>query len=180
MPVPIFEVERFDREIEARESFRQDASASKLSDDTISEYYRAILQGIDRSKQESSFWRKEERFVVFVEQLGAMQFLAENWDSYGAPIPAHQSISSARQAIEKLRLGQLLPSIVAPSAEGGVSIYFSRGSQKAFIEFLNEGDVLLARYGRDDEPNVKVLPNGLQDLNDQALQEIRDHLGTGA
>jgi hypothetical protein len=180
MPVPTCELEKFDQVIEARESFRQDASAKKLSVGAIREYYGVILQGIDRSIQESSFWRTEEAFAVFVEQLGSMQFLTGNWDSYGAPAPARQSIGSARQVIEKLRLSHLSPSIVTPSAEGGVSIYFSRGNQKAFIEFLNEGDVLLARYGKDDEPNVRVLRNGLQDLNDQVLQEIRDHLGAGA
>jgi hypothetical protein len=106
-----------------------------------------------------------------------MHSLAEDWDSYGAPVPAPESIARAKEAIGKLRFSQLLPEIVAPSAEGGVSIYFSTGSQKAFIEFLNEGDVLFARYGKDDEPNVRVLRNGLQDINDQILQEIRDHLG---
>jgi hypothetical protein len=180
MPVPVFELQKFDQVIEARESFRQDASAKKLSVGAIREYYGIILQGIDRSIQESSFWSKEERFAVFVEQLGSMHLLMEDWDSYGAPAPSRQSIGSAKLAVERLRFSQLLPSIVTPSAEGGVSIYFSRGSQKAFIEFLNEGDVLLARYGKDDEPNVKVLRNGLQDLNDQAIQEIRDHLGAGA
>jgi hypothetical protein len=180
MPVPVFEPEKFDQVIEAPESFRQDAAAKKLSVGAIREYYGAILQGIDRSIQESSFWRKEERFAVLVEQLGSMHLLAEDWDSYGAPAPSRQSIGSAKLAVEKFRLSQLLPSIVTPSAEGGVSIYFSRGSQKAFIEFLNEGDVMVARYGKDDEPNVKVLRNGLQDLNDQAIQEIRDHLGAGA
>jgi hypothetical protein len=180
MPIPTCELERFDQAIEARESLRQDALANKLSSDAIREYYGAVLKGLDRSIQESSFWRDEELFGVYIDQLGAMQVLAENWDSYGAPIPARESIETARRAIEKLRFSQLLPETVAPSAEGGVSIYFSRGSQKAFIEFSNEGEILLARYGKDDEPNVRVLRDGLQDLNDQALQEIRTHLGAGA
>jgi hypothetical protein len=180
MLVPICEVETFDQLIEAREGLKQDVLAQKLSSDVVLQYYESVLQGVSKSTQESSFWHDEETFAVLSEQLGKMHSVAEDWDSYGAPAPAPERIAEARQAIQRLRVGQLLPEIVAPSAEGGVSIYFSRGNQKAFIEFLNDGEVLLARYGKDDEPNVEVLRNGLQDLNDQALQEIRDHLGARA
>jgi hypothetical protein len=128
----------------------------------------------------STFSSADFSFTLLDDKLSQMSSLMENWDSYGAPTPVAASIESARQAMEKLRFNQLLPEVVAPSAEGGVSIYFSRGSQKAFIEFLNEGNVLFAHYGKDDEPNVKVLRNGLQDLNDQVFQEIRFHLRAGA
>lgn len=127
----------------------------------------------------SSFSSADASFALLDDQLTKIGILDRDWDSYGAPAPSTATISNARRAMEKLRSGQLLPETVSPSAEGGVSIYFSTGTRKAFIEFLNEGDVLFARYGKDDEPNVKVLRNGLQDLNAQVFQEIRTHLGTG-
>jgi|SRR5580658_1242094 hypothetical protein len=127
-----------------------------------------------------NFADKNASFAVLEDQLSSIGSLKEGWDSYDAPAPARGSIANARHAIGKLRSEQLLPETVAPSAEGGVSIYFSQGKQKAFIEFLNEGGILLARYGKDDEPHVEVLRNGLQDLNDQALQAIRNHLGARA
>lgn len=154
----------------AQETLKQDAFS--LSSGPARRSYADLLYG--------TFSSDEASFILLNEKLAELSALAEGWDSYGAPAPAAETIASAEQALQKLRVGMLLPEIVAPSAEGGVSIYFSRGKQKALIEFLNEGDVLLARYGKDDEPNVKVLRNGLCDLNDQALQEIRDHLGARA
>jgi hypothetical protein len=146
--------------------------ALSLSSGLARKFYADLLLG--------NFCSAEASFALLEDQLSHIGSLGEDWDSYGAPVPAPESIASAKQAIERLRFNQLLPEIVTPSAEGGVSIYFSKGKQKAFIEFLNEGDILLARYSKDDEPNVKVLRNGLQDLNDQAFQEIRRHLGAGA
>jgi hypothetical protein len=178
MPIPVWHVDQPVNLIEANETVREDASG--LSSEEVRHYYMSLIQEVRDSTEESQFWHDERLFGLQIETLEKMSNLAENWDSYGAPIPAQQTINCARLAIEKLRIGQLVPEIVSPSAEGGVSIYFSRGRQKAFIEFLNEGDVLLARYGKDDEPHVEVLRNGLQDLNDQALQEIRDHLAARA
>jgi hypothetical protein len=166
--VPTSHIEWRERVKQAQETLNQDWL--KLSSGARKSYADLLL----------GFSSDDASFILLDGQLNEMAGLSENWDSYGAPIPAPETIGSARQAIEKIRFSQLLPEIVAPSAEGGVSIYFSSGSQKAFIEFLNEGDVMVARYGKDDEPNVKVLRNGLQDLNDQVLQEIRDHLGTRA
>jgi hypothetical protein len=177
MLVPTYDVAGLDHVLEVREALEQDVREEKLTSDSILEYYRSILEGLSRSEQASSFWHGEEAFALLTEQLRRMHSLAADWDSYGAPAPEPATIASAGQALRRLRSSLLLPEVVAPSAEGGVSIYFSQGQQKAFIEFLNEGDVLLARYGKDDEPNVEVLRNGLQDLDDQALREIRDHLG---
>jgi hypothetical protein len=147
-------------------------AALSLSSDIARRSYADLLLG--------NFSNNDVVFILLEDQLAGLIDLTDGWDSYDAPVPAAETIKDARLAIEKLRTGQLLPEAVTPSAEGGVSIYFSRGKQKAFIEFLNDGDVLLARYGKDDEPNVKVLRNGLQDFDDQALQEIRDHLGARA
>jgi hypothetical protein len=127
-----------------------------------------------------TFANKDASFILLEDRLGDIGALQDGWDSYDAPAPGRNSIENARRAIGKLRFEQLLPETVTPSAEGGVAIYFSEGKQKAFIEFLNEGEVLLARYGKDDEPHVEVLRNGLQDLNDQTFKEIRDHLGARA
>jgi hypothetical protein len=178
MLVPTYDVERIDRLIEAREGLEQDVLAQKLSSDDILQYYKSILHGRNISTQESSFWHTEKIFAQLGEQVEMMRLLSEDWDSYGAPIPTPATTRSAEQALKKLRSSMLLPETIAPSAEGGIAIYFASGSQKAFIEFLNEGDVVFARYGKDDQPNVRVLNNGLQDLDDQVLQEIRDHLGT--
>ncbi len=180
MLTPSYEAEKLGRLIEVREGLRQDVSTQKLASLSVLQYYESILQGVRKSEQESSFWHSEDAFSQLRKRLGEIKSLAKDWDSYEAPAPAPETIAIAMRALERLRFNTLLPEIVGPSAEGGVAIYFSQGRQKALIEFLNEGDVLLARYGKDDEPNVKVLRNGLQDLDDQALLEIRDHLGARA
>ncbi len=126
-----------------------------------------------------SFADKDASFVIIEDKLRSMASLEKGWDSYDAPAPAPQTIETARRVVEKLRYEELVPDAVTPSAEGGVSIYFSQGKQKAFIEFLNDGELLLARYSKDDEPHVEVLSD-LQDLGSQAFQGLRNHLGGGA
>ena len=171
MLVPTYlDTEWHDYLVQAQETLKQ--ATLSLSSGAARRTYADLLH--------VSFSSDEASFILLGERLAELASILEDWDSYGAPPPAPEAIASAQRTIEKLRFNELLPEMVAPSAEGGISIYFSLGKQKAFIEFSNEGDVLLARYGKDDAPNVKVLRNGLQDLNDQALQEIRDHLGARA
>ncbi len=171
MLVPTYlDAEWRDYLIQAQETLKQ--ATLSLSSGAARRTYADLLH--------LSFSSDEASFILLGERLTELASILEDWDSYGAPPPAPEAIASARRTIEKLRFNELLPEMVAPSAEGGISIYFSLGKKKAFIEFSNEGDVLLARYGKDDEPNVKVLRNGLQDLDDQALQEIRSHLGARA
>jgi hypothetical protein len=167
MLVPTHDIEWQDYVAKAQETLKQ--GTLSLSSGSARRSYADLLYG--------TFSSDEASFILLNERLTEIAALTEGWDSYGAPVPAPETIATAEHALEKLRVSMLVPEIVAPSAEGGVSIYFSQGKQKAFIEFLNEGDVLLARYGKDDEPNVRVLRNGLQDLDDQALREIRNHLG---
>ncbi|MGB7602824.1 MAG: hypothetical protein WBM24_21160 [Candidatus Sulfotelmatobacter sp.] len=170
MLVPTCDIEWHDYVVKAQETLKQDALS--LSSGAARRSYADLLHG--------TFSSDEASFILLSEALSEMTALHEGWDSYGAPVPEPEAIATAVRALERLRSRLLLPEIITPSAEGGVSIYFSRGKQKALIEFLNEGEVLLARYGKDDEPNVKVLRNGLDDLNDQALQEIRNHLAARA
>lgn len=170
MLVPTCDIEAHDYVVKAQETLKHDALS--LSSGSARRSYADLLYG--------TFSSDEASFILLNEALSEMTALHEGWDSYGAPVPEPGAIATAVRALDRLKLSMLLPQIVMPSAEGGVSIYFSQGNQKAFIEFLNEGEVLLARYGKDDEPNVKVLRNGLDDLNDQALQEIRNHLGARA
>jgi hypothetical protein len=154
---------------EAQKTLEQ-ATLSLSSGSTRKHYADLLLK---------NFANRDASFAILEDELREVAALKEGWDSYDAPAPAPESVECAKQVLEKLRIEQLLPDTVAPSAEGGVSIYFSQGKQKAFIEFLNEGEILLARYNKDDEPHVEVL-RGLQDLSNQALQGIRDHLGARA
>lgn len=164
--IPTTEIEWRDYVWEAQQNVED--GATTLSSGVARKSYADLLL--------ANFSSADASFTLLEEQVTQLSSLSEDWDSYGSPAPAGESISDARLAIGKLRVNQLVPEVVSPSAEGGVSIYFSNGKQKAFIELLNEGEVVLARYSRDDEPNVKVLRNGIQDLSDQVLGEIRHHL----
>jgi hypothetical protein len=156
--------------VDGTEKTLEQAALSLSSEATRKQYADLLL---------NSFANRDASFAILEDRLRAIATLKEGWDSYDAPAPAPKTVENAKQMIEKLRLGELLPETVTPSMEGGVSIYFSQGKQKAFIEFLNEGETVLARYSKDDEPHVEVLC-GLQDLGSEALQGIRNHLGGGA
>src|SRR5258708_1266575 len=128
--VPTSDIEWRDYVNQAQETLKQDALALSSG---ARKSYADLLR--------CTFSSDDAWFILLDDQLSEISALTENWDSYGAPVPAPASIENAKQAIGKLRFSQLLPEIIAPSAEGGVSIYFSTGSQKAFIEVLNEGGV---------------------------------------
>lgn len=167
--VPTSDVEWRDYVIHKQQNL---AEAALSLSGSIRKSYADLLVG--------TFSNNDLFFLLLEDQLMQLRNLTAGWDSYDAPAPSGETMAGAQRTIEKLRTEQLLPEAVTPSAEGGVAIYFSRGAQKAFIEFLNEGETLLALYGKDDEPNVRVLREGPRGIEDQAVQEIRAHLGARA
>src|SRR5271169_6730651 len=66
-----------------------------------------------------SFSSDDASFILLGERLTELAGIVDDWDSYGAPTPNPETIASARRTIEKLRSNELLPEMVAPSAEGG-------------------------------------------------------------
>ena len=146
-------------------------AALALSSEATRKRYADLLFG--------NFANRDASFIILEDKVSVLATLKDGWDSFNAPAPSPESIKCAKEALARFHSEQLLPETVSPSAEGGVSIYFSHGKQKAFIEFSNEGEMLFARYGKDDEPHVQVL-RSIEDVSNQAVQGIRDHLREGA
>jgi len=110
------------------------------------------------TKRHSHIERKSRRHALTRCGLGFI----------GASVPAPESIARARKQSE---------ATVQPTTAGCRAVrrgwsfdYFSRGTRRLLLSFLNEGDVLFARYGKDDERMLSS-SYGLQDLNDQFFRK---------
>src|ERR1700732_5497958 len=101
--VPTSDIEWRDYVNHAQETLKQDTLALSSG---ARKSYADLLRG--------TFSSDDAWFILLDDQLSEIGALTENWDSYGAPVPAPESIESARQAMGKLQFGQLLPEIVAP------------------------------------------------------------------
>jgi len=168
---PDMSVQRLER---TEEVLQYDAVT--ITSASSSDFYKNLASTLRTWKEQSSLFQTRKSVSCLNDKLSEISGLAVDWDSYGAPAPTADTITQARDAIQFLWSRNLLPEVAAPSAEGGTVLYFSSGPQKAFLEFLNEGEVVLAQYSKDDEPNIRTLQNGLQDLDDNSVAEIRRHL----
>jgi len=108
------------------------------------------------------------------QKLNDMDFIAPNWDSYGAPPPGREARNCAREILILLQRQSLPPSAIVPSSEGGVAICFLESGAYADIECLNTGEILAVTYKGNDEPYVWDV--GLEEAAIRnAIERIRAH-----
>jgi hypothetical protein len=77
-----------------------------------------------------------------IERIQQLRFLPRGWDSYDGEPPNGAAIAWAERIVEILGRQDFLPQWIAPSAEGGVMIGFSRGSRFGSIECYNSGSIV--------------------------------------
>ncbi len=76
-------------------------------------------------------------------QLDRLRLLQDDWDSYGAPAPSHESIARAEHVLTKLLIPKgWIPRRIVPAGEGGTAITYRGGPDDinyGDICFLNDG-----------------------------------------
>jgi hypothetical protein len=155
-PVPLAQSERLLSERESKE----EELLRELVDDT---YRTSLIAG---------FVRKQRRLLASISSYSA---LCENWDSYGAQPPSGPTLNRALDFLSRLYVEMYLPSSVEPSAEGGIAFYFAHENKRAYVEFRNIGETILAMYDRDSDPIVTDLTNTPDD-DQRAIRLIRGYL----
>lgn len=110
-------------------------------------------------------------------QLKAAESLQAGWNGYSAPAPHPWSIEEARRFCDSVWLQGIKPSRVAPSAVGGIGITFRNGSQKVYVEFLNDQSIYALYSQRSVDPSVQPirLDNPAEEM--EFINGIRNHLG---
>jgi len=123
----------------------------------------------------SNFLRLERRHEHFLQLLSHFASLGENWDSYESPPPSSEVVASATRFLKKLHDDVFLPSSIAPSAEGGIAIYFNVSDKSAYAEYRNSGQLIVAMYNEEQDPIVIELSTNNAD-EARAITNIRQYL----
>ena len=92
-----------------------------------------------------------------LSRLDSFRSLQTGWDSYEAEPPNETALENARQVLLLFMESESsLPVRVAPSAEGGVALIFSKGdsSKYADIECFNDGEILAITSKPAQEPTI--------------------------
>lgn len=91
-----------------------------------------------------------------LSRLDSFRSLQTGWDSYEAEPPNETALENARQVLLLfIESESSLPIRVAPSAEGGVALIFSKGDSKyADIECFNDGEILAITSEPAQEPTI--------------------------
>jgi hypothetical protein len=97
----------------------------------------------------SIFWTREHQFIQLTESTRKAKAFERGWDGYDAPAPNDASITRTLAVLSRVRVSNLSPYSVLPSADGGVGISFrGNGNKRAVLELLNDGTSSYMLYGK--------------------------------
>lgn len=132
-------------------------------------------QLIAEAQSTSQYLQVEKCYQDLCESLDLCANLANDWNSYDAEKPSPDTVKAVARFLRRLRAEFFMPNRVIPSAEGGVAVYFTRGSKTAYLEYRNSGEVILAMYDNHSDPLVVELTESDADES-RAITEIRDYI----
>ena len=104
--------------------------------------------------------------------------LEHGWNGYDAPIPNSDSIETAKSFFAHLQRHQFEPNSILASVMGGITIRITNKSRDVFIEFYNNGRILIIQNQKnniDSEPNIFSISNSIEDF-DYAIKQISGFL----
>jgi hypothetical protein len=136
-------------ELKARYKFLDSASSVTNTDVT-----HAILSGWEDIEKDLLLSPAISHFNALLAQIKELQQLQPDWDSYAAPAPTIAALRLADQSVRRALEMKNLPSMIAPSAEGGVALSWDRGERHAYIEFDNDGGAVAVRYEGMSDPRI--------------------------
>jgi hypothetical protein len=128
-----------------------------------------------RRQKQSVFLTIKYGLIDAEGELQRISNMVADWDSYGAEPPSADAIRASQEILAELAGALILPSTIVPSAEGGVSIYFMRGSRTVYVESYNRGSQALVMY--DQYGNTEVLEVGREVLPADVGAKILAYLG---
>ena len=160
-----------DLEIPAFETVQESDVFSNEARSALS-YFNKSLQ---RDFYSSEFLGIETRFGKLRSSLVTYSRLSDDWDSYGAEKPSRHTVELTGRLLDTLRGELFLPVRLIPSAEGGIAAYFKSGDRVSYLEYRNSGEVILAMYDRQNDPDVRELTENDSDQS-RAIALIREYI----
>jgi hypothetical protein len=147
-------------------------------DESMTSPYDAVLSNALAEMYRSNFWTCKKKFALARRQLAAASTLQQGWNTYDSEPPNHVAQELASQILALLENEATPPNRVRPSAEGGITISFVEGPNRADIETYNSGEIAAATYSDLTEaPRVWELNGDNTNIRD-AIANIRVHLTT--
>lgn len=140
----------------------------------IRELYDFLARQVSESTSQSAFLRSSAAFAHLRTVLEEAITIQPDWNGYQAPSPDTEAVRAASAFLDALEDNNLVPTTIVPSAEGGIAIYFNDGGRTAYVEYGNEGDVVLGMYADTGEP--QVLDVTAWPSSNDAIAAIRGYL----
>jgi hypothetical protein len=141
-----FRLDRFRPAIHRVETPNYNQRSGELRDDLF------------RRREQSIYLTIKYGLIDAEVELHRISNMEVDWDSYGAEPPSPDAIRASQEILGDLAGALILPSMIVPSAEGGVSIYFMAGDRTVYVESYNKGSQALVMY--DQHGNTEVLEVG--------------------
>jgi len=170
--MPTLEVPIEHEEMSAFEAVGRLAEPSSDESRSRLELFDGFIQQAFRT---SEFLQIQSRYIQLRGSLTAYSTLSDNWNSYGAEHPSPHTVELTLRLLNTLRHELFLPVRVIPSAEGGVAAYFKADDRVSYLEYRNSGEVILAMYDQDSEPDIRELTENDADES-RAIALIREHI----
>jgi len=132
--------------------------------DVETQDYLNVTQKVRQSfnLMQSSFLRMKYAKHNIEMELQRMSLLRKDWDSYGAEPPSSAAIDAARGIIAQMADSLIFPSVIVPSATGGVSVYRFNHPRTVYIENYNDGRQALVMYDQDGNTDVLEIGDDIQ------------------
>jgi hypothetical protein len=123
----------------------------------------------------SCFWLSKARFAELRQQVQATAGLANDWDGYEAESPNDLARKITAKVLDFLEATLLPPVLLRASVEGGISVSFVEGCNRAEIEIYNTGEIVAATWSGQGEPCIREL-DPTDSVLKNAIAEIRVRL----
>jgi hypothetical protein len=148
----------------------------RTSGRTASEELQIVDETRFWSTAESQYLTRSRIVEGLYDSLRMLEFVSNDWNSYGSPRPSTKAISVAGRMLNALRDEVFLPKRVLPSAEGGVALTFlSDTENRAVIESLNNNETFVLLYDRQgNSETLDWSDSGPEQI--QLLARMKAHL----
>jgi hypothetical protein len=145
------------------------------NDEAITPAYEPGLLNALEQMNYSAFWRSKASFAAVRRRLETLALLDDGWDSCDAEAPNMIARELEERILDGLEAAMLPPTQLTPNVEGGITLCFVEGSNRAVIEIYNTAEVAAATYSDWGEPvvwDIDVTEDSMRD----SIQKIRVHL----
>jgi hypothetical protein len=137
--------------------------------------YKVFHDSALNSINQSAFLTKKTRFEEARQQVNNIFWPELSWYTYGVEAPNYIARRQAAKILDVLETASLPPARLMASAEGGITMSFVEGKNRAEIEAYNTGEIAAATYSGQSAPTVWELTDEHSDL-EQAVVQIRVRL----